>query len=229
MYNFNYTIKYTHKGYEIKEEPDIIRQESIDTIVDNLKYLGMVVLILLIVNLALRLDVDYLVTYTSERSFTEATQLICIIFSIFVFAKTTIKRKDLRHGLALITGFFIVILTRELDSTFDMVYHGFWKVPAVTVFLITIFYTFKKFAVGVNEFAIVLKEKAMKMMICSVMLLFVHSRLFGMKVFWKEVLHESYIYQVKVIAEEGTELMAYGLIAYAAYLICKSLNKKVID
>ncbi|RXJ92807.1 beta-carotene 15,15'-monooxygenase [Malaciobacter molluscorum] len=212
-----------------EQDTNIIKQESKDIIIDNLKYLGVVVTIFLVVNLALRLDVNYLVTYTSERSFTEGFQLAFIVFTIFTFARTLPKRKDVKHALTLIIGFFIVILIRELDSLFDMVYHGFWKVPAGIVTLSAIFYAFRNLAVGVNELAVVLKVRTMKMMICSVMLLFVYSRLFGMKVFWKDVLHESYIYQIKVIAEEGTELLAYGLIAYAAYLICKNLKKNVID
>ncbi|MCT7641747.1 hypothetical protein N5U03_08005 [Aliarcobacter butzleri] len=73
-----------------------------------------------------------------------------------------------------------------------------------------------------------LKIPHMKLMIFSVMFLFVFSRLFGMGSFWRQVMKDNFVYEVKAMIEEGTELLAYGLILYSAYLIYKYLvNEKI--
>ncbi|MDX1556111.1 MAG: hypothetical protein R3212_08800, partial [Xanthomonadales bacterium] len=48
------------------------------------------------------------------------------------------------------------------------------------------------------------------------LVLLVFSRLFGRASFWQSVMGEDYLRVVKNIAEEGTELLGYGLIAIAA-------------
>ena len=81
---------------------------------------------------------------------------------------------------------------------------------------------------GVLELATYLKIPHMKLMIFSVMFLFVFSRLFGMGSFWRQVMQDNFVYEVKAMIEEGTELLAYGLILYSAYLIYKYLvNEKI--
>jgi hypothetical protein len=47
-------------------------------------------------------------------------------------------------------------------------------------------------------------------------LLLVYSRLFGMGVLWEQAMGANYVRDVKSIAEESTELMAYAMIWLAA-------------
>ena len=128
----------------------------------------------------------------------------------------------------LIAAFYLVLFIRENDDIFDLVYHGFWAPWAGFVALIAIIYAFKDWKKGVLELATYLKIPDMKLMIFSVMFLVVFSRLFGMGSFWKHVMKDNYVYEVKAMIEEGTELLAYGLILYSAYLIYKYLVKEKI-
>ena len=52
---------------------------------------------------------------------------------------------------------------------------------------------------------------------------FVFSRLFGRSIFWQAVMEEQYFRSVKNAAEEGTELLGYGLMLIGAieYFIYK--------
>lgn len=63
----------------------------------------------------------------------------------------------------------------------------------------------------------------MKLIILSIAFLLVFSRLFGMGSFWKLVMVDNYMYMVKSMIEEGTELLAYLFILYGTFDIYKSL------
>lgn len=48
------------------------------------------------------------------------------------------------------------------------------------------------------------------------MIVLVFSRLAGMNYLWLTLLDDSYIRTIKNLAEEGTELLGYSLLAYSA-------------
>ncbi|MGN2613391.1 hypothetical protein ACTFQ6_16755 [Aliivibrio fischeri] len=53
-------------------------------------------------------------------------------------------------------------------------------------------------------------------MSCALVVVLVFSRLVGMNHLWQILLQGDYIRTVKNLAEEGTELLGYSLLAYSA-------------
>ncbi|WP_323586620.1 hypothetical protein [Aliarcobacter butzleri] len=203
-------------------------KEAKNIIIDSLKYLFVVASICAIVPIILRIDIKFFGTFNQENSLIEYFQLIFLFSTIVIFVRLSKKRPDLKYASMLIAAFYLILFIRENDDIFDLVYHGFWAPWAGFVALIAIIYTFKDWKKGVLELATYLKIPDMKLMIFSVMFLVVFSRLFGMGSFWKYVMKDNYVYEVKAMIEEGTELLAYGLILYSAYLIYKYLVKEKI-
>ncbi|MCT7587009.1 hypothetical protein [Aliarcobacter butzleri] len=211
-----------------KNNNQIDLKEAKNIIIDSLKYLFVVASICAIVPLILRIDIKFFGTFNHESSLIEWFQLLCLFLTITIFIRLSFKIPNLKRASMLIAAFYLVLFIRENDDIFDLVYHGFWAPWAGFVALIAIIYTFKDWKKGVLELATYLKIPDMKLMIFSVMFLVVFSRLFGMGSFWKHVMKDNYVYEVKAMIEEGTELLAYGLILYSAYLIYKYLVKEKI-
>ncbi|MCT7551528.1 hypothetical protein N5T67_01625 [Aliarcobacter butzleri] len=211
-----------------KNNNQIDLKEAKNIIIDSLKYLFVVAIICTIIPVILRFDIKFFGNFNQENSLIEYFQLIFLFSTIVIFVRLSKKRPDLKYASMLIAAFYLVLFIRENDDIFDLVYHGFWAPWAGFVALIAIIYAFKDWKKGVLELATYLKIPDMKLMIFSVMFLVVFSRLFGMGSFWKHVMKDNYVYEVKAMIEEGTELLAYGLILYSAYLIYKYLvNEKI--
>ncbi|MDN5063184.1 hypothetical protein [Aliarcobacter butzleri] len=211
-----------------KNNNQIDLKEAKNIIIDSLKYLFVVAIICTIIPVILRFDIKFFGNFNQENSLIEYFQLIFLFSTIVIFVHLSKKRPDLKYASMLIAAFYLVLFIRENDDIFDLVYHGFWAPWAGFVALIAIIYAFKDWKKGVLELATYLKIPDMKLMIFSVMFLVVFSRLFGMGSFWKHVMKDNYVYEVKAMIEEGTELLAYGLILYSAYLIYKYLVKEKI-
>ncbi|MFX4155377.1 hypothetical protein ACOL23_10565 [Aliarcobacter butzleri] len=211
-----------------KNNNQIDLKEAKNIIIDSLKYLFVVAIICTIIPVILRFDIKFFGNFNQENSLIEYFQLIFLFSTIVIFVRLSKKRPDLKYASMLIAAFYLVLFIRENDDIFDLVYHGFWAPWAGFVALIAIIYAFKDWKKGVLELATYLKIPDMKLMIFSVMFLVVFSRLFGMGSFWKHVMKDNYVYEVKAMIEEGTELLAYGLILYSAYLIYKYLVKEKI-
>ncbi|MFW2590638.1 hypothetical protein ACN5PC_01820 [Aliarcobacter butzleri] len=203
-------------------------KEAKNIIIDSLKYIFVVAIICTIIPVILRFDIKFFGNFNQENSLIEYFQLIFLFSTIVIFVRLSKKRPDLKYASMLIAAFYLVLFIRENDDIFDLVYHGFWAPWAFLVALIAIVYAFKDWKKGVLELATYLKIPHMKLMIFSVMFLFVFSRLFGMGSFWRQVMQDNFVYEVKAMIEEGTELLAYGLILYSAYLIYKYLVKEKI-
>ncbi|MCT7582808.1 hypothetical protein N5U55_01620 [Aliarcobacter butzleri] len=211
-----------------KNNNQIDLKEAKNIIIDSLKYLFVVAIICTIIPVILRFDIKFFGNFNQENSLIEYFQLIFLFSTIVIFVRLSKKRPDLKYASMLIAAFYLVLFIRENDDIFDLVYHGFWAPWAGFVALIAIVYAFKDWKKGVLELATYLKIPDMKLMIFSVMFLVVFSRLFGMGSFWRQVMQDNFVYEVKAMIEEGTELLAYGLILYSAYLIYKYLVKEKI-
>lgn len=180
------------------------------------KFLGGTLAVALIANLTLRIDAA-LGSIRSEMSFTENTQLIFIALTIYTFCRLLQENSSLKHACALIIGFFCVIFIRECDGYLDRVYHGFWLIPALAVTAIACIFALRDWRSCIFECAKILASPAL-LVASGTVLLLIYSRLFGMGAFWKEIMGDAYVREVKVIAEEGTELLAYGLILLGALM-----------
>jgi hypothetical protein len=107
-------------------------------------------------------------------------------------------------------------LIRELDFLFDQIKHGFWVYPALFVTLGASLYALRARKHLLTELAEILSAPNMRLLVCSLVILFVFSRLFGMGSFWHAVMQKHYVREVKNTVEEGIELLCYCIISFAA-------------
>ncbi len=177
----------------------------------------MIVAISIVVNLSIRLDYVILGSNLGETSITETLQLTMLAIAAWSFFSLAKQVSEVKHAAVLISGFFAVLMIREMDYWMDMIHHGSWVFPALTLTALACAKAYQGGKGTVNEMADILRVPHMKLLIGSVVLLLVFSRLYGMGSFWRHVMDESYIRDVKNISEEGIELLCYSLIALSAF------------
>lgn len=196
-----------------------------NTISDAVVFVGGVLLTTIVTIGALWADL-HLGIICSEASFTENLQLVFIALTIFSFIRFRRENPKFRHMSILIIGFFCVIFIRECDGVLDEIRHGFWIVPALAVTALACFFGFRKPQKCLQE-GLEMLASPLVLVIAGLVLLLVWSRLFGMNAFWKCLMEDSYMRTVKVAAEEGSELLAYGLIFTGAALTRRWFRRRV--
>lgn len=172
------------------------------------------------------LDVMWLGNNIGEESLTEAAQSLTLVLVIATFVYIVAKHEDKRPFTYMALGLFISMLFREHDFMLNKMIDNLWEAcVALTVITVVILArrTGKPFA---PVFAAYLKSPAARIMAVALVLLVVHSRLFGMGVLWRTVLDDGYVRTVKNAMEEGTELLAYLMIFYAAQVYRRELADK---
>ena len=185
-----------------------------------------IVAISILVNLSIRVDYVLLGSTLGETSVTETLQLIMLAVASWSFFRVSRQESHLSHAAILISGFFAVLMIREMDYWFDMIHHGSWVFPALAITALACAKAYRGGKGTVNEMAIILQSPYMKLLIGSVILLLVFSRLYGMGSFWHHVMGEHYVRDVKNISEEGIELLCYSLIALSAVRTRRELKRQ---
>lgn len=142
------------------------------------------------------------------------------------FFRISRQESHVSHAAILISGFFAVLMIREMDYWFDMIHHGSWVFPALALTVLACAKAYQGGKGTVNEMATILQSPYMKLLIGSVILLLVFSRLYGMGSFWQHVMGEHYVRDVKNISEEGMELLCYSLIALSAVRTRRELKRQ---
>lgn len=74
-----------------------------------------------------------------ELSLTEIAQEL-ILLAIVVIHGLLLRNPTLRHSSALIGGFFLCMLIREMNFAFDIIPHGSWLWFALAVTLVALIY-----------------------------------------------------------------------------------------
>ncbi|AXB33791.1 hypothetical protein DSB67_20525 [Vibrio campbellii] len=185
-----------------------------------------IVAISILVNLSIRVDYVLLGSTLGETSVTETLQLIMLAVASWSFFRVSRQESHVSHAAVLISGFFAVLMIREMDYWFDMIHHGSWVFPALAITALACVKAYRGGKGTVNEMAIILQSPYMKLLIGSVILLLVFSRLYGMGSFWQHVMGEHYVRDVKNISEEGIELLCYSLIALSAVRTRRELKRQ---
>ncbi|EGU48910.1 hypothetical protein VII00023_13912 [Vibrio ichthyoenteri ATCC 700023] len=181
--------------------------------------------ICLLVNVALRIDYVFLGNTLGEASVTEILELVMLAISSASFFLVAKQRPTLKHAAVLVGSFFLVMFIRENDGWLDHISHGSWIYPALLTTFAAIAYAAKNGKQSFTQLAVILNTPSANLLILGLMMLLVYSRLMGMGDFWKDVMSEHYIRDVKNIVEESTELLAYCIIAYASVKIQRHLKK----
>jgi hypothetical protein len=183
----------------------------------------------LLVNLCLRYDMLYGDHTLGEVSLTECVQQILLGITVIAFYRIRSQRQDLRHSALLIAGFFLVLFIRELDFLFDKIAHGFWVYPALAVTCAAIIFAISGKQQTWYSFGTICRAPNMRLLVMSLMLLLVFSRLFGEANFWKLVMQDGYMRVVKNTVEEGIELLCYALMAISAVSCQLYLKKTTVN
>ncbi len=218
------TVKETESA-----QTNVITDESKRVIYRSCLSVLMIVAVSIVVNLSIRLDYIILGSNLGETSITETLQLLMLGIASWSFFSLSKQVSHLKHAAVLISGFFVVLMIREMDYWMDMIRHGSWIFPALTVTALACAKAYQGGKGTVNEMADILRSSNMKLLISAVILLLVFSRLYGMGSFWRHVMDEHYIRDVKNISEEGIELLCYNLIALSAFRTRRELKLKNQD
>ncbi len=211
------TIKQAESTQSHSTLTNVIGAESKRVVYKSCLSALMIIAISILVNLSIRIDYAVLGGSLGETSITETLQFVMLCIASWSFFNLTMKTTHIKHAAILISGFFTVLAIRELDYWFDMIHHGAWVFPALTVTALALAKAYQGGKNTVNEMATILSVPHMKLLVGSVMMLLVFSRLYGMGSFWHQVMGEHYIRDVKNISEEGMELLFYCLIALSAF------------
>lgn len=172
--------------------------------------------------LAVLVDVAVIKDSVGEISVTELSQELLLFLTSYFFFHQAKKDPALRGGMLLIGGFFSCMFIRELDAMFDIIHHGIWVYLALLVALgcvVLASLTPKTTSQGLNTF---MMHSSFHYMMCGLVIVLVFSRIFGMNIIWRAVMHDDYLRAVKNIVEEGTELLGY-MICFGAALafVCR--------
>ncbi|MDD9178153.1 MULTISPECIES: hypothetical protein [Aliivibrio] len=166
--------------------------------------------------LVIRTDIIVLKNGLSENSLTEYYQQFLLLVVIISFTYIAVVNKQARAFATLIIGFFSCMFIRESDGVLDKVYHGFWLVPALIVAFTCLFLAFKNRKGLLSTSARFFDSRYFYTLSCALVIILVFSRLAGMNYLWQTLLDGHYIRTIKNLAEEGTELLGYSLLAYSA-------------
>ena len=224
MKNHSKTEKQIHMSYESTEFN--VSQSTSQVIYKCCQTALFVLAIGIVANSVLRIDFVLLNGNVGEISVTEMLQQLLLIVSSVSFVYLARKRNEVKNAAVLISAFFAVLFIREMDFWFDKIAHGAWVFPAALVAGSAIFYAVKNGKRTIDQLALILASPHMNLLVTGVMLLLVFSRLFGMGSFWHNVMGDDYVRAVKNIAEEGTELLAYCLIAFASLKTVLGITRK---
>ena len=154
----------------------------------------------------------------NERSWTQYSQVVFLVLSGLCFAYGAYVNRARFVPAVLLTGMAALGAVRELDYDFDRVVHGFWKVPAAVVVAVALACVWKRRHTLFDAFAHEVKKTYWGVLCAGFGIVFVFSRLFGMRRNWEALLdgRGPLTTNIRRLAEEGTELAGYALIFLAA-------------
>ncbi len=168
-------------------------------------------LFLALMILPIYIDVAWMNDALHETSFTETTQeiMLAVIAALFFIAAQ--RRPAQRGALTLVTGFYSCMLIRELDFVFDAIQHGSWIWFALAVTAGCLAVALRTPKKTLHALARLLQHRSWPVMASGFLVVLVFSRLFGIHALWQHLMLGDYNRVVKNMAEEGTELLGYGL------------------
>ena len=203
-------------------------KKELSFVIKNFLYFILTGVICALVLGCIFLDLHYF-KYVPERGFVEHTQELLIFLSASIFLYLAFKRKT--SALWLVGGFLACMFIRELDSVFDKIFHGAWAYISIPFACFSVFKAWKEgLEETINSLSEFMRTQAFIRLSSGLLTVLVFSRLIGYKPMWKLAMGKHYYWNVKFIAEEGTELFGYSIIflaavEYAHYL----LNEKEVE
>ncbi|MBT9430971.1 hypothetical protein JZM24_00075 [Candidatus Sodalis endolongispinus] len=175
-----------------------------------LKKLGVFLLCAVVIALLtslLFIDINGFHNGEHESSLTEIVQELILV----MIHGLLLRNAALRHSSALIGGFFLCMLIREMDFAFDLIRHGsrLWFALAVT--LAALLYAGRSPQRTLAGLVVFFKHPSYGMLSAGLLTVLLFARLMGMCTLWHTLLADDFIRTVKNAVEEGTELFGYAL------------------
>ena len=177
---------------------------------------GLLVLAAILPVLVPAMDILALGNGLRETSITEFVQEALVTLTSATFFLVARRNPELRQGAILMGAFFLCLALREMDFLFDKIFHGAWKwlvLPIVATCAWTAWRNPRQSWAGIVH---MLSGSAGTLLLAGTVLLVIYSRLIGMGALWESLLSDGYVRTAKNFVEEGSELMAYGVITVAA-------------
>lgn len=153
----------------------------------------------------------------TEQSLTEWLEVACALISGVCFLLVARIDRVLRPAVAMLAALCGMMCIREADFLLDVhLFDGAWQLLVTAVLIgVTLYLWWQPDSVS-GSIRAYSQQPSAGVLLSGFLVLFVFSRLFGRESFWQRVMGERYQRVVKNIAEEGTEIMGYGLIMIAA-------------
>lgn len=181
-----------------------------------------IIILMLIAPLALYLDLVIFQNDVGELSATEISQEVFVFITMTLFGIRAKQQPSARGFYLLVTGFFACVLIRELDQLFDLIWHGFWVIPAAATALISIGMAVTRYKDSIVEpMARYTSTREYVYMVGGLLMVLVFSRVFGSgHLLWEHIMGQNYNYVLKSAMQEGLELLGYSWMCYGTLLHC---------
>jgi hypothetical protein len=164
----------------------------------------------------------------TEFGYLEMAQSLILFACTLVFAVQALRGTVYRELATCMSLFFLVLLFRENDQPLELILpHGSWKYFAAIPLIALLVYAWKNrrpLTVQAREYS---RSFAFGVML-SGMLVLAFSRWFGRTSFWEQLMGDSYVRKVKMVAEEGIEFLALGMVLVAVgefMLLCRTAKR----
>jgi len=171
----------------------------------------------------LMLDILWLNNGVGEHSFTEYSQSLILLLIIGTFCYVIMTHEKERPFAYMAVGLFVAMLIREQNFLFNNMGAHLWESLVAITLVVTFILSRRSDTPFAPVFSTYLRSRAGQIMAIGLVILLFYSRFFGMSLIWTSLLDDGYVRTVKNAMEEGTELLAYVLILYAAQVYRKQL------
>ena len=160
-----------------------------------------------------------------ENSIIEQVQFGLLILCTVLVAAAAARRRDGRAGYALVASFFACMAIRECDNFFDkLLFHGAWFPFVLAVAAAAIVAAVLHWKQTHAGMAAIVRDTYFGLLSAGLSVILVFSRILGHKSIWITIYRdicgeekaEALSRAMKNLAEEGTELFGYTLLAFWA-------------
>ncbi|RZU99406.1 hypothetical protein [Spiribacter vilamensis] len=152
----------------------------------------------------------------SELGFTELTQTCVLITSCLLLVYIRQVLQIWPNLTLLLLAFVAASLVREQDAFLDhYVATHTWKILVSLIVIPSITWVVIQRRRFLAEFARYSNTLSLGLFTAGILVTYAFSRLFGRQVFWRAVMQEGYMRDVKDMAEEVIELLGYSIILIA--------------
>ncbi len=177
------------------------------------------------------IEFDMLQRSFKEDSLTERAQEAILFLSTLLLGFIAYKFPRFRVFAIMFGAFTLVSLIREMDALLETnLFDKAWQVLASLVLFPSLYFLYKNAKGFVNNIVALSDTLAFGVIMLSMLILHVFSRLYGRKVIWKALMgKDQFIRSVKDASEECIELLAYSILLIGIVELYRFVKKKPLN